>query len=166
MRRRAGFITVIGSIAVVGGVLAACLATGSSASTGDTQIQVFKPDGPYEKFVDVGKAGFSPGDQILQWQALLDPADGSMVGRVVARVEIVKHRGKDDLFILDGTAKLEGGSIVFYGAARVSQFETGIAFPVTGGSGIYEHASGKVTAVTDKVSGTSGVLLSFDLATV
>jgi hypothetical protein len=167
MRKRGGLIAMIGSIAVLAAALTAWLAPVSSASPGSVQIKVFKPDGPYEKIVDVGQPGAGPGDQILQWQPLVKPSGGSKVGNVVARVELVKRLrgGEDNLFILDASAKLEGGRITFYGAAGLSQFGTGVTFAVTGGSGSYELARGTVRAVYDKVGGKPGIMLTFNLET-
>ena len=165
MRRRTGFIAMIGSIAIVTGGVAAWVSPVTTASAGASQIEVFKPDGPYERVVDVGKRGIGAGDQILQSQPLLDPSDGSKVGRAVARVELVKHNERDDLVIIDATIQVEGGDIVVYGAARLSQLETGATFAVTGGTGAYDATAGTMTATVEEISGTTGVLLSFDLAT-
>jgi hypothetical protein len=42
-------------------------------SLAQTQIQVFDPEGKYERFIDNGRTDFSAGDQIIEIPTLLDP---------------------------------------------------------------------------------------------
>lgn len=83
---RTRIAAVTASTVLAAAALAGWLVT--SAAAGNVQIQVFDGEGPYEKFIDVGKPGFSAGDEIVESHPLLDPADGSMVGRDFTRVKI------------------------------------------------------------------------------
>lgn len=167
MHGKRRILAIASSVVLAGGGLAAWLVPATSASAGNVQIQVFDAEGPYEKVVDVGKPGFSPGDHILESHPLLDPADGSTVGRDFTRLEVMKvlHGGEDFLLLVDFTARLADGDIVVSGPIRFSQFTTGGTLSVIGGTGAYELARGTVSSTGGEVGGTEGVILSFDLTT-
>ena len=141
-----------------------------AAFAGDTQVQVFDPDGKFEKFVDNGKADLSPGDEIIEIHTLLDPADGSAAGTIYTEVGILRViNGGDDLDVtLSCTVVVSGGEIVFYGGLRFSDFfaEGGATLPITGGTGDFELARGTVNIVGGQLNGVDGATLTFDLTTI
>jgi len=155
------------------GAIAALLAIGlmvgglSRSSVAQTQIQVLEFPGPFEKDLDLGKAGFGPGDVHLETSHLLDPVAGTRVGQSILKATVVRlHRGGEDwTFILDVTVKLDAGDLVFYGGLRNSDLfgETGAVLPVTGGTEDFAGAGGTVTIVPAEVDGEPGFMWTFDL---
>ena len=78
----------------------------------------------------------------------------------------VELEGDDALAILDGTAILPAGRIVFYGS-----FHTGLSFrhvaavpfAITGGTGSYDAARGTVVTRAGKLKGAEGTVLDFEV---
>lgn len=136
------------------------------AQAGDRQITVFDVEGRYEKDLDLAPAGFGPGDMVFEIQPLLDPADGTNVGRAYTRLHVMRLlKSGDFVFMIDCQVKLADGTILFHGTAWFRDFEAGAIFPVTGGTGAYELARGTVTATFGRLDGRDGATLVFDLTT-
>lgn len=152
-------------------IAVAALAPATSASVprnpGDTQIAVFDPEGPFSRFIDNGKPGFSPGDQIIEIHTLLDPADGSDAGKIFTEGTVLRvvKGGEDFDLTVHCTVVLPEGTIIFYGGFRFSDAVAGATLPVTGGAGSYELARGTVTIQLGELDGAPGATLSFDLTT-
>jgi hypothetical protein len=163
--RRTG---VIGVAALATVLLGLWVVPGAMA--GDTQIQVFDPEGRFEKFIDNGKPDLSAGDQIIEIHTLLDPTDGSEAGTIYTEVGVLRVvAGGEDLDItLACTVVLPEGTIVFYGGVRFSEFLSpgGATLPVTGGTGDFELARGTVNIVLGELDGAQGATLTFDLTTI
>ncbi|HYX79121.1 MAG TPA: hypothetical protein VE976_00795 [Actinomycetota bacterium] len=160
--RRRATATVL-SIALVVGPIVTWLAAPSSAQT---QIRVLDHEGPYEKDLDLGKEGTSPGDLTLGSHALYDADDPTaIVGHDFERLTILRVRsGGEDLdFIYDSTLRFRGSDIVLYGEGRYSDIFTseGVTVPVTGGTGIYAGASGTATFTATQNEGET--LITIDL---
>ena len=153
--------TVVASLAI--GLLLGGL---SPSSLAQTQIQVFEFPAWFRD-VDLGRAGQSPGDLRLGVSDLLDPSDEEVLGRAIVRGTVVKSRGGGDdvTFILDVTAQLGSGDIVFYGGLQVSELnsDTGAVLSVIGGTGDFAGAKGTVTIVSAEVAGQEGFMWTFDL---
>ena len=162
--KRRGTLAIAASAA--GALLAATLWL-PAALAGDTQVQVFDPEGKFEKFIDNGKADLSAGDEIIEIHTLLDPADGSDAGTIYTEVGVLRViGGGEDLDVtLACTVVLPEGTIVFYGAFRFSDAGTGVSLPVTGGTGDFELARGTVNIVGGELNGAQGATLTFDLTT-
>lgn len=160
--KRTWFAT-LGAAVVVTGVLVAWLAP---ASLAQTQIQVLDHEGPYEKVIDVGKAGFSAGDVILGTHQLFDVADGStVVGRDFERLQVLRvvAGGQDFDFVYDTTIRLAEGDIVAYGEGRFSDVfgPGGASVSVTGGTGTYAGAAGTLSVAGTETEGE--FLITIDL---
>lgn len=144
----------IGATATVVAVLVVWLAP---ASIAQTQIQLLDREGPFEKFVDVGRPGFSAGDQILETHPLLDPADETVVGRDFGRLTILRvvRGGEDFDVIVDSTIRLADGDIAVYGEARFSSFFTpeGGTFAIIGGTGAYRGMAGSANYAATETEG-------------
>jgi hypothetical protein len=94
-------------------------------------------------FLDLGKEGDGPGDRVLNRGPLFDAADSSQqVGQFVVDV-ILLSRGSFQASAF--TAEFPEGSLTASGKASFEEFETGAPFAVTGGTGAYEGARGRVT---------------------
>ncbi|HEX2030982.1 MAG TPA: hypothetical protein VHL78_06245 [Actinomycetota bacterium] len=132
----------------------------------DHAFSVFDVNGPYEKVIDVGSAGFGAGDVILQHHPLLDPGTAERVGTAVTKVTIVRNNASGNAeFIIDCTLKLEAGQVVFYGASRFFRLVDGDVFPITGGSGAYDGAAGSLVMQFSEVDGQSGTRLDLEFVT-
>src|SRR5207247_469133 len=84
-KARAG---VAASVLLAGGLV---LAWWAPAAIAQTQIQVLDHEGPYEKQIDLGKAGFSAGDVTLGSHQLFDAASPTtIVGRDFERLTILR----------------------------------------------------------------------------
>jgi len=159
-----------GLLAISAGGMGALLAASlwlPAALAGDTQIQVFDPEGKFERFIDNGKADFSAGDQIIEIHTLLDPVDGTEAGTIYTEVTILRvvQGGEDFDLTVHCTVVLPEGTIVFYGAFRFSDAVTGVTLPVTGGTGGLELARGTVNITLGELDGAGGATLTFDLTT-
>jgi hypothetical protein len=136
------------SIGVIAAPIVGWLAAPSSAQT---QIRVLDHEGPYEKELDLGKEGTSPGDLTLGSHALYDADDPStIVGHDFERLTILRFRGSD---------------IVLYGEGRYSDIFApgGVTAAVIGGTGTYAGASGTATFTATQNEGET--LITLDLIT-
>jgi hypothetical protein len=158
---------VVTATSLTVGVLAAALVGWFAApSIAQTQIQVLDREGPYEKDVDLGKVGTSPGDVSFESHPLVDPSDGTtVVGRDFERVTIFKIlSGGDDLdFVYDSTLRLNGSDIVVYGEGRYSDIFTpdGLTISVVGGTGAFAGVRGTATVAATQKEGE--FLITIDL---
>lgn len=165
-------ITRKGPMATLGVAAAMVLAATlwiPTAFAGNTQVQVFDPEGKFEKFIDNGKPDFSPGDQIIEIHTLLDPADGSEAGTIYTEVTILRvvQGGEDFDLTVHCTVVLPEGTILFYGAFRFSDAFApgGVTLPVTGGTGDFELSRGTVNLLGGELNGAGGTTFTFDLTT-
>lgn len=121
---------------------------GSQAPAERQTITLFDPRGSeYDKDIDAGKEGFSPGDEFLFIEKQLDPETCEKVGSLIGHGQVVQFLGDNDGRItIDVTLDLDGGKIMAYGAAKFSDFAgTEPPFAVIGGTGTYRDASGEVS---------------------
>jgi hypothetical protein len=161
MRKGLGVLATLVLVSVVGGVMANPASSQSPKQR--TTISVFDPNKTdYEKVVNTGKKGFSPGDVGLSIEKLLDPETCEPAGRLIARFQIVKLVGEDNAdFILDLTYIREDGRIAGYFAGNFNQFEEGLA--ITGGTDAYRDASGEMNIdEQEEACEKKGAILTFD----
>ncbi|HXF37429.1 MAG TPA: hypothetical protein VNO17_09645 [Actinomycetota bacterium] len=138
---------------------------GLAPASAQVEVEVFDPEGPFERVIDLGRPGFGIGDQVLEIHTLLDPADGDPVGRSFTRVTVLRvfHGGEDALIAVDSTYRLDEGDIVFSGVFRLSSLAGGIRGAIHGGTGAYRDATGEAVATAAEVAGREGVVVAFDL---
>ena len=100
---------------------------------------------------------------------LLDPTDETPVGTAIVEATIVRSHGggHDVTFVLDVTAQLADGDLLFHGGLRGSELETqtGAVLPVIGGTGAFVGANGTVTIQAEEVGGEQGFRWTFVLIT-
>ncbi len=156
----------------VGGAASAVLLAGlgvawlAPTSFAQPEIQVLDHEGPYEKNVDVGKEGLSPGDVTLGSHQLFDAADPtSVVGRDFERITVLRivSKGQDFDFLYDSTLRFADGDIVLYGEGRISEVFTpeGVTIPVIAGTGTYRGMEGAATVTATQTEGE--FLITVDL---
>ena len=155
-------------VALVTAVAISAIAPISSAQVGPTHIELFNVEGRFEKDVDVAKPGFgTAGDYAVESQPLLDPVDGSDVGRSLSQLTIVRpvSGGEDLEILLQTTMRLADGDLVAAGGLRFSELFGGGSIAVIGGSGAYFGAHGTVAFSPGTVAGKDGFVLSIDIVT-
>jgi hypothetical protein len=162
-RSRKRVTAVAATIALTVVPIVAWLAAPSSAQT---QIRVLDHEGPYEKELDLGKPGFSPGDVTLGSHQLFDAdAPSTVVGRDFERLTILRvvAKGQDADFVYDSTLRFPEGDIVLYGEGRLSDVVSpdGATISVVGGTGSYAGAGGAATFTTTDNEGE--FLITVDL---
>lgn len=129
---------VAGVVAFVVGGGAFAVASTSSGADGPVQtITVIEKSGP-QQYVDVGKPGFSIGDEFIInsvfWNADRTQRVGSNHGYCVSLSHQLVH--------CVGTARLAGGTFEF--AGNVSGQGSDFRIAITGGIGSFEGAEGQV----------------------
>ena len=167
MNRKVVLIGAIGA-ALVGTLVLAAMAPISSAQTTPTHLEVFNVEGPFEKDVDVAKPGFpTAGDYAVESQPLLDPADGTPIGRSLSQLTIVRAlaRGQDLEIVLNSTMRLVQGDLLLNGGLRFSELLDGGAIAVVGGTGDFAGARGTAVFASGTVAGKDGFVLSIDITT-
>ena len=109
----------------------------------------------WEREIDAGREGFSPGDTILLVDAIFDPETCERRATLVGRLEISKMVSEENAwYVGDFTLKLADGKLIAEAAAKFSEFnqsEKGV-FAVTGGTDAYRDASGEVKFGEDQVT--------------
>jgi hypothetical protein len=94
-----------------------------------------------DRFVDVGKKGFSPGDTLVFVEQLTDESDDSVLGK--ARIECTVHIGS--WAICTGAFDFTGrGEIVGQGIVPFTEEDAPFDVPVTGGTGEFANVRGDV----------------------
>jgi hypothetical protein len=167
MSRRRTLTGAIG-IAIAGTLVLAAMAPISSAQVTPTHLEVFNVEGPFEKDVDVAKPGFpTPGDYAVESQPLLDPADGSSIGRSLSQLTIVRvvAHGQDLEIVLNSTMRLAEGDLVLNGGLRFSELFEGGTIAVVGGTGAFTGARGIAAFSAGTVADKDGFVLSIDITT-
>ncbi len=165
---KVGRIRTVAGIALAGALLLAVHAPESSAGVTPMHIEVFNVEGPFEKDIDVGKPGFpTAGDYAVESQPLLDPTDGSDVGRSLTQLTIVRpvSKGQDFEIVLNSTLRLPEGDLALSGGLRFSELFAGASVPVVGGTGAFAGARGTVAFAAGTVAGQDGFVLSIDITT-
>ena len=161
-------IRAFSGVAVAAALLLALHPAISSAQGAPAHLDLFNVEGPFEKDIDVGRAGFpTAGDFAVESQPLLDPADGSAAGRSISELTIVRpvSRGQDLEIILHSTLRLSQGDVVLDGALRFSELLDGGTIAVVGGTGQFTGARGTAIFSAGTVAGHDGFQISIDITT-
>lgn len=152
---------------VAGATIAALgwtLLPASSAVTATQRFRVCDQSKPgYEHDVDSDNSGdFSPGDRFLFEDKLLDPQTGRKAGRDVGEATFIRIVNQQDaLADISAMFFFPSGKISVYFSARFSDLDKGERFPITGGTGAYENASGSVFIKNHPCDGEPGTSFHF-----
>ena len=163
---KVGRIRTVAGIALAGALLLAVHAPVSSAGVAPTHIEVFNVEGPFEKDIDVGKPGFpTAGDYAVESQPLLDPSDGSSVGRSLTQLTIVRpvSKGQDVEIVLNSTLRLPDGDLALSGGLRFSELFARRHDPGRRRDGSVRRGAGTVAFAAGTVAGQDGFVLSIDI---
>ena len=118
----------------------------------------------FEKEINERKKRFGAGDWGVFTQPEFDPQTGDKVGRVVGRFVFVKKTSKrDGHFVADVTTNLPQGKLMIYGSSKFSNFEKGVRFAITGGTGAYAGARGSVVVREAKCRGARGTRVTYSI---
>jgi hypothetical protein len=164
MRKRLAYVG--GTAAALAAVLiiAFLLPAASQPQGGSVILHLCSKDGKgrgYNKDIDVGKTGFSPGDYSLFTDKLYDRDTGEGYGHDIGRFTFVKATGpRDGQVLLDVTAVTPHGKLTLYGPGKFSQFQTGFRMAVTGGTGRYRNSSGGIVVKNGNCLGHRGTVIT------
>lgn len=116
----------------------------------------------FDRFIDVGREGFSPGDYSVSVKPLFDPDTGAREGTSVSKFTFVRPLGKENgRGYVDGTYELQNGKVTFYSSFKFSD-ET-VPFAVTGGNESYANVAGTVTDSPGRCLEKKGGILQFEI---
>jgi hypothetical protein len=155
MRRSWKAVTLAAAILLLLGTLATVSIASAAPQTAEhpkTQVLHFIAHQTSLEFIDLGKQGDSPGDQLVETETLLQ--HGTQIGRdVLSCVAItVSAQGIDAL--CHGALILEGGQVEFQGE---TSFATPFTVAVTGGTGRYQNVGGQLTVERTLPNGVDDV---------
>ena len=129
-------MSIVGVLCVLGVLAGALVANAGSRITTPETLTLLGTT-IKDKFVDVGKPGQTPGDQILFIEDLTDA--GAKVGK--ARIECTLHLGQ--WAICTGTFNIAGrGEIVGQGMVHFTEDASSFEVPITGGTGEFANVRG------------------------
>ena len=138
MRKR--FVSVVGGVCLLGLVGGTVVANAGADITSPETIATLGTT-IKDRYVDVGKPGFSPGDVLVFVERLNDEADDSVVGK--SRIQCTVHVGPWAICI--GTFNFTGrGEIVGEGMVPFEDNVDPFDVPVTGGTGDFSNVRGEV----------------------
>lgn len=94
-----------------------------------------------DRYVDVGKKGFSPGDEFMFLESMFDETDTNRIGtnRVLCTMYLRRWAWCSATFIIDGR-----GAIVAEAAVPFTESTTTIDLPITGGTGEFANVRGTI----------------------
>jgi hypothetical protein len=158
MKRFFGFAAVA---VVLAGLAGACTQT-SSADVSTKHLSLVGQDTKATTMdqVDLGKAGFGPGDELIEENPATD-SSGASVAKLYTLINITSGKSMADAVgLIDCHVVLSGGTILFNGAVAMKDLAAGVTLPVVGGTGTYDGAGGTVRMVSSDGKTTP---LTFDL---
>jgi hypothetical protein len=144
------------------------VSAGSQAPPTRTTLTFFDPRKTnFEKEIDEGRQGFSPGDWGLFIENLKDPDTCDPAGKIIGRFTVSKFIGEENaFFLLDFGFRLPDGTITGYHAGKFFDFESATRnhLAVTGGTQTYKDATGEFSLESGlEMCGTRGDLITVDL---
>ena len=138
MRKR--LVSVVGGVCLLGLVGGTVVANAGADITVPETVAVLGTT-IQDRYVDVGKHGFSAGDVLVFVERLTDEADDSVVGK--SRIQCTVHVGPWAICV--GTFNFTGrGEIVGEGLVPFSDNVASFDVPVTGGTGDFTNVRGEV----------------------
>jgi len=134
-------VGIAATTAIAAGGFALAGSAGSAGPSGT--IRLYEHDTSQAQ-IDLGDKGESPGDQFVFAGDVFDRKGGKKLGRLGGLCTTVSPT---ETFCVSNF-KLHGGQIASQGLAVSAKLFGGkpVAGPITGGSGIYRHARGYLTA--------------------
>ena len=138
MRKK--LVSLVGGVCLLGLVGGTVVANAGADITSPETITVLGTT-IKDRYVDVGKPGFSAGDVLVFVERLTDEGDDSVVGK--GRIQCTVHVGP--WAICTGTFNFTGrGEIVGEGLVPFSDNVASFDVPVTGGTGDFTNVRGEV----------------------
>lgn len=161
---------VLAFAVLVGGFLIGNLQPAVSQAPPNQTLTFFDPNKTdFEKQIDEGRQGFSAGDWGVIKDRFFNPETCQKAGVFLGRFTFVKSAGRNDgFFLVDAGMILPDGKIIFYWPGRFTEFEDssapGSGGAVTGGTGTYSGAGGRVVVQEDvQMCEKKGALVTVEL---
>jgi hypothetical protein len=150
MRNKLGLATIIALVLVVASITLAS-ASGSGGGSSDHGVQVIRlvVKGVQESSIDLGKKGFSQGDQEIVGLNVL--RGGKKIGEAGQICQFVRVTQASATDLCQIALSLPKGQITAQGLIKSTSAGPGTFFlAITGGTGAYQTAHGqvKITATT------------------
>jgi hypothetical protein len=160
MKRAVSFAAVA---VVLAGLAGACAQT-SSADATTKHLAIVGQDAKATtmEMVDLGKPGFSPGDELIEENPATD-ASGANVAKLYTIVTMTSGKSMADATgIIDcHVVWKDGSTVLFNGSVDMKKLGgAGVSLPVIGGTGAYNGAGGTVHMQAPDQKTTN---ISFDL---
>jgi hypothetical protein len=168
-KRRGGAALAVSVIGLIALIVGSAIPVASQQPAERTTLTFFDPRRTdYDKFVNAGRRGFSPGDVLLFIEKLRDPETCDRAGKIIGKFTVSKLVGRQNaFFLLDYNFRLPDGTITGSHGGKFSDFESDTRnhLAVTGGTHAYRDATGEFTIVQseDKMCGSRGDLITVDL---
>jgi Dirigent-like protein len=136
--------TVLTVVAAGGGTFIATTGTAAAASTPASGTFTVRAHHGGDTNIDLGKPGFSAGDQDLFHTSLT--RNGRQVGRLTGSCTTVSVTASNDDQLCEFDLTFGTSQIATSGAVRAGQAGPGtFRLPIVGGTGRYRHARGQIT---------------------
>jgi hypothetical protein len=120
-----------------------------------------------EKDIDVKPLKeFNAGDGAVIWTKAFDPETCEEAGSFSISFQVIRLVGKNNAWVrFGGATVLADGDINFDAVGTFTDFETGFAGAVTGGTGAYKDATGEFTVMEtpEELCGKKGALITVDM---
>ena len=129
-------------LAAVGLLALATLISPNRADPGIAYVRIFGTTMGVE-YVDLGPQGPSAGDELIRGLRLTDPHRRIIGSASFMCVSLGK--ALEGTSVCNGVYSLPRGKLVVQGTRRSMGY---YVLPITGGTGVYSHASGSLIAVT------------------
>jgi hypothetical protein len=155
MQRRVLLIVV----ALVAAALVVVVPSGSAQAPGPKTLTLFEPDesGTFRivdqkpkspvKNPESPKYRFSPGDQVILTNRVLDKRGGTALGNIYVNATVMKGKTfRNVQLIAEAAIRFKDGSQILLGGMFTFADEGAVRVAVTGGTGTYEGASGTLTS--------------------
>ncbi len=148
--------------AVAAGLGGSLVPAASQEPAAETLTFCTQDQSGFDKAIDLGRKGFSPGDYSVSVKPLLDPATGARKGSSVSTFTFVQQIGRNGgRAYVEGTHELTDGKVTFYGSFKFS--DDAVAFAITGGTGAYSAVRGTITDRPGRCRGRRGGTMTYQL---
>jgi hypothetical protein len=119
----------------------------------------------YEKNVNTGKKGFSPGDGFVFSDPLLNRQSGNRAGRLVGQITFLRifRQPQDVLFHAHVSIQFPKGKVTVFGHGKFRGLRNGFKLPITGGTGRYNGAGGNADIQSGKCRGKPGIRITLNV---
>jgi hypothetical protein len=158
-------LTILGGVAVATMLTVTWVTIGPADSASGKVVRVYEHD-TSQASLDLGEKGESPGDLFVYSGDVFNKKGGRNLGRAAGQCLTVSTGSAHAESICSVHVTLAGGKIIGEGLANTADIFGGktLAFPITGGTGVYRNARGYATGyVVQNVPNLTDAIFAFYL---